>query len=69
MTLFNFGAIRCASGNAIHILPKVIEFGTVGIYIWECIYIMRMSTDEVSIADPNSESRQEQYRLSILKPL
>ena len=31
MTLFNFGAIRCASGNAIHISPEVIEFGTVGI--------------------------------------
>ena len=30
MTLFNFGAIRCASGNAIHISPEVIEFGTVG---------------------------------------
>ena len=27
MTLFNFGAIRCA----VHILPEVIEFGTVGI--------------------------------------
>ena len=31
MTLFNFDAIRCASGNAIHISPEVIEFGTVGI--------------------------------------
>ena len=31
MTLFNFGAIRCASGNTIHFLPVVIEFGTVGI--------------------------------------
>ena len=31
MTLFNFGAIRWASGNAIHISPEVIEFGTVGI--------------------------------------
>ena len=30
MTLFNFVAIRCASGNAIHISPEVIEFGTVG---------------------------------------
>ena len=30
MTLFNFGTIRCASGNAIHISPEVIEFGTVG---------------------------------------
>ena len=30
MTLFNFGAIPCASGNAIHISPEVIEFGTVG---------------------------------------
>ena len=33
MTLFNFGAIRCASGNAIHISPEVIEFGTVGMTI------------------------------------
>ena len=31
MTLFNFDEIRCASGNAIHISPEVIEFGTVGI--------------------------------------
>ena len=31
MTLSNVGAIRCASGNAIHISPEVIEFGTVGI--------------------------------------
>ena len=31
MTLSNFGAIRYASGNAIHISPEVIEFGTVGI--------------------------------------
>ena len=31
MTLFNFGAIRYASRNAIHISPEVIEFGTVGI--------------------------------------
>ena len=31
MTLFNFGAIRCASGNAIHISPDFMEFGTVGI--------------------------------------
>ena len=30
---------------------------------------LSMSTDEVSIADRNSESWQEQYRLSILKPL
>ena len=30
MTLFNFGAIRCALGNAIYISPEVIEFGTVG---------------------------------------
>ncbi|KAK3696093.1 hypothetical protein RRG08_061868 [Elysia crispata] len=29
MTLFNCGANRCASGNAIHISPEVIEFGTV----------------------------------------
>ena len=33
MTLFNFGAIRCPSGNAIHILPEVNEFGTVGKYL------------------------------------
>ena len=31
MTLFNFGAIQCASRNTIHILPEVIELGTVGI--------------------------------------
>ena len=30
MTLFNIGAIGCASGNAIHISSEVIEFGTVG---------------------------------------
>ena len=30
---------------------------------------LSMSTDEVSIADRNSESWQEQYRLSIYKPL
>ena len=35
MTLFNFGAIRYASGNAIHISPEVIEFGTVGIKTFE----------------------------------
>ena len=28
MTLFNIGAMRCASGNAIHISSEVIEFGT-----------------------------------------
>ena len=32
MILFNFGPIRCASENAIHISPEVIEFGSVGIY-------------------------------------
>ena len=31
MTLFTFGAIPCASGYAIHILPEVIKFGRVGI--------------------------------------
>ena len=33
MTLFNFGAIQCAFGNAIHISPEVIEFGTVDVCI------------------------------------
>ena len=36
MTLFNFGAIRCASGGAIHISPEVIEFGTVGTFHYKC---------------------------------
>ena len=36
ITLFTFGAIRCASGNAIHISPEVIEFGTVGI-LYTCL--------------------------------
>ena len=41
MTLFNFGAIRCASGNAIDISPEVIEFGTVG-----TIYVSSRKEDE-----------------------
>ena len=49
MTLFNISAIRCASGKAIHILPEVIKFGTVGIPIMFSTHTVYLTG--VSLAD------------------
>ena len=52
MTLSNFGAIRCASENAIHISAEVIEFGTVGIGF--CV----KSDFESTVCNPPTNSRE-----------
>ena len=59
MTLFKFGAIRCASENAIHISPEVIEFGTVDISIYLYIYIYTDESDREGEIDRQRDMVEE----------